>query len=112
MGNIDKDVAMAYCADDEEIFVEVLEAYLEQGDDYKQKLASYRDAKDWKNYAIIAHAIKSTSLTIGAQELSELAKSHEFAGKADDEAAINATYDQFLALYDEVLKEGAALIGA
>ena len=33
MGNIDKDIAMAYCADDEEIFVEVLEAYIEQGDE-------------------------------------------------------------------------------
>lgn len=112
MGNIDKDIAMAYCADDEEIFVEVLEAYLEQGDEYKEKLAAYREAKDWKNYAIIAHAIKSTSMTIGAQELSELAKSHEFAGKADDENTINATYDRFISLYDEVLKEGMALIGA
>lgn len=111
MGNIDKDVAMAYCADDEEIFQEVMEAYVEQGDDYKQKLAAYRDAKDWKNYAIIAHAIKSTSLTIGAQELSELAKSHEFAGKAEGESAINETYDQFVELYDAVLKEGAELLG-
>ena len=58
MGNIDKDVAMAYCADDEEIFVEVLEAYLEQGDEYKEKLAAYREAKDWKNYAIIAPTIR------------------------------------------------------
>lgn len=111
MAYIDRNVAMTYCADDEEIFAEVLDAYLEEGDGYQQKLADYRAAKDWKNYSIIAHAIKSTSLTIGATELSELAKSHEFAGKADDEAAIAETYDKFIEMYRAVLAEGHALLG-
>ena len=40
--------------------------------------------KDWSNYIIKVHALKSTSMTIGAVPLSELAKELELSGKAAD----------------------------
>ena len=41
---------------------------------YDLELVAYFEAKDWKNYTIQAHGMKSSSLSIGAKELSELAK--------------------------------------
>ena len=39
------------------------------------------DKQDWKNYTITVHGMKSSMRSIGATELSELAKQLEFAGK-------------------------------
>lgn len=47
--------------------------------DYIERLFEERS---WKNYVIEVHALKSTSLSIGAAKLSELAKKLELAGKA------------------------------
>lgn len=63
------------------------------------------EAKDWKNYSIIAHGIKSTSLTIGAETLSDLAKEHEFAGREERSEYIDAAYFRLLQLYQSVLDE-------
>ncbi len=105
MSLINKDLGMEYCADDPEFYQEMVEAYLEEADEKLSSLMSYYEAKDWKNYAVMAHAIKSTSLTIGAESLSALAKEHEFAGKEGRVDDINASYNEFLELYKNVLAE-------
>ena len=37
------------------------------------------EKEEWEQYKILAHALKSTSLSIGAEELSENARKLEFA---------------------------------
>lgn len=104
-GLINYELGMGYCANDPEFYREVAEAYLEEADEKLEKLDGFYEAQDWKNYAIIAHAIKSTSLTIGAESLSTLAKEHEFAGKEERAEDIDASYVDFLELYQNVLME-------
>lgn len=98
-------LGMSYCADDAEVYREVAEAYLEEAEEKLEKLDTFYEAQDWKNYAIIAHAIKSTSLTIGAESLSAIAKEHEFAGKEARAEDIDATYVDLLDQYQAVLME-------
>lgn len=102
---IDYRLGLSYCAGEPDIYKEAAQAYLEEGDSNMEKLDSCYEKKDWKNYAIVAHAIKSTSLTLGAKELSELAKEHEFAGKENREADIDASYFTLLEQYQAVLIE-------
>lgn len=90
---------------DNQNFLYAPEAKVLVVDDKLEKLDTYYEAQDWKNYAIIAHAMKSTSLTIGAETLSALAKEHEFAGKEERAEDIDATYFQLLELYQGVLAE-------
>lgn len=107
---IDRRVGMKYCGDDEELYGEIVESYCEEGRKYRKQLKEYFDKADWKNYAIIAHALKSTSLNIGAQGLSELAKVHEFAAKAEDAEAVAESFDRFTELLETVLDAAEKMI--
>ena len=98
---LDQDVAMEYCAGDEEIYREVLEGYLEE--DRREELAKHYEAMDLPNYRVVAHAIKSTSLTIGATELSAKAKALEYAAADGDSGFIKENNDELVAMYTEIL---------
>ena len=102
--HVDREIGLQYCLDDE-LYRQVLESYFAQGQEYKEKLQTYCDAQDWKNYAVIAHAIKSSSLSIGAVVLSDLAKEQEFFGKDENAEDIAKTYDAFYLEFCETLIE-------
>ena len=48
------------------------------------KMSQFFEGEDWENYRTIVHALKSTSLTIGAVQLSEEAKALEMAAKEEN----------------------------
>ena len=102
--HIDRAIGLQYCLDDE-LYAQVLESYLEQGQDYKQQLPLYYKEKNWKEYAIVAHAVKSSSLSIGAVTLSDLAKEQEFLGKDGNAEEISRTYEGFYQEFCETLIE-------
>ena len=102
--HIDRAIGLQYCLDDE-LYRQVLESYLEQGQEYKEQLPSYYKAKAWHDYAVVSHAIKSSSLSIGAVTLSDLAKEQEFLGKDENEEEITKTYDTFYEEFCETLVE-------
>ena len=102
---IDRTMGLEYCGGMEEIYREVLEAYSEEGQESLEKIAEYQKNRDWKNYAVIVHAVKSTSMTIGAKELSDAAKEQEMAAKAGDEEVIEAKWKAVYTAYQEVLEE-------
>jgi len=102
--HIDRAIGLQYCLDDE-LYRQVLESYLEQGQEYKEQLPSYYKAKAWHDYAVVAHAIKSSSLSIGAVTLSDLAKEQEFLGKAENGEEITKKYDAFYEEFCETLVE-------
>lgn len=95
-------VGMAYCANDEDFYLEMLETYCSSSrlDDIKKFYA----ANDWSNYRILVHALKSTSLSIGADAFSEKAKALEFAVRDGNTEFISANHGQFISEYKELLK--------
>jgi hypothetical protein len=64
----------------------------------------FYEQKDWGNYEIIVHALKSTSKMIGAMDLSEEALKLEKAAKEKRENYIFDNHDHVMSVY-EVLKE-------
>ena len=64
--DIDFDEGIATCGDRETYNV-VAETYLEIQDENTGKLAGCMKSDDWENYRIVVHALKSSSLTIGAK---------------------------------------------
>lgn len=68
-----------YCGGDPEFYVEMLQDYLDG--DKTELLEQYYAAEDWDNYRIQIHAVKSTSLMIGGDDVSAKAKELEFAIK-------------------------------
>ena len=98
---LDQEVGLEYCAQDEEIYREILEGYIDE--DRREELAKYYEAEDLPNYRVVAHAIKSTSLTIGATELSAKAKTLEYAAADGDIAFIKANNDDLVRMYTDIL---------
>lgn len=101
--HIDKKLGMEYCGNDAELYKEMVAEYITQGEDYLPKLMEYYELHDWKNYRTIMHALKNTSLLIGANAFSDKAKTLEHAaGNADEEFLLNEC-QRFHVEYKEIL---------
>lgn len=100
---IDKETGLTYCGGMEELYDEVVGQYCEQGADYIKQIQNLMNEQDWKNYQIVVHGIKGSSLTVGAVALSEKAKALEMAAKSGDTDYILAENDNFLKSYQKVL---------
>ena len=103
MNGIDMDTALQYLGGDLNDYAELAAVYYHTGTDYIPKLLEFYEARDWKNYATIAHTVKSTSKTIGALLLSELAFKEEMAAKNEDEKTVDEYHVSFLREYERVL---------
>ncbi|MBQ7507549.1 MAG: response regulator [Lachnospiraceae bacterium] len=89
---------LSYCVDNE-IYLEILGQYEEEYDEKAGKLeASYRE-RNWKNYKVHAHALKSTSRTVGAKATFELAKALEHAADTLDIEFVEENHKRLLDLY-------------
>lgn len=100
-------IGLDYCCGDEDFYMEMLQMFQSQSADKKAEIIALYEAADWANYAVKVHALKSTSLTIGAERLSAYAKLLEHAGKKEDVKYIRKNHLEFLRMYDEVC-EGIA----
>ena len=73
--------------------------YLENEPAVKKNLTETFEKKDYKNYGIYAHSLKSTSALIGAELMSDMAKKMEFAAKENDFTYIETHHDELMAHY-------------
>ena len=109
-GLIDTRVGMEYCMDDEEFYNEMLETYLEDSAEVVEGMRKAYEDSDIGLYATKVHALKSTSKTIGAVGLSELALELEMAAKASDIEQLRQKADGCLELYGKVVEEVRLLL--
>lgn len=100
---INTELGLSYCAEDEEFYQEILKDYIRE--DKTALLEESYDDEDWENYRIQVHALKSTSLSIGAEELSEGAKVLEMAAKDGRIDDIHSNHDRVLRQYRELLQK-------
>ncbi len=83
----------------ESLFWTVLKEYYASIDKKLAAIEKFYADKDWKNYTIEVHSLKSTSKQVGADELSELAAKLEKAGNDNDEELIMEKTDEMLNMY-------------
>ncbi len=109
---VDTGKGMAYCQNEEDIYRDVLREYAEESNTRRSLIQDAYEEKDWENYSIYVHSLKSTSKMLGADKLSELAAGLEKASKARDEGIIYRDHDRTMELYDSltaVIKENIDL---
>jgi len=99
---IDESVGLEYCSGNRDFYNDALEMYVEAYEENVRRLHKDFENKDWHDYSIVAHTIKSNSLMIGARDLSELAKGQEFAGRDGLEDQIGRQFEEFLEFYKKV----------
>lgn len=100
----DVEEGIAMCAGDEEIYVEVLDAALEEG---REKIPLIRECyaqKDYERYCIEMHGLKNAMKSIGASSLSDAARDQEMAVKANNlklvDEGVDAVLDQYQSVVD------------
>lgn len=97
---IDRKLGLSYCMDMEDFYIEMCGEFCNQAAEYLPKLEEHFGAEDWKQYAVVAHALKGNSLNIGASNFSKLSLQHEMAGKEGNADYIKKEY----AVYVQALK--------
>ncbi|MCR5374401.1 MAG: response regulator [Lachnospiraceae bacterium] len=108
---VDTAVGLKYCRNDEQFYESLLSEYAKSHDTKKSAMEDAYKEEKWEEYAIHAHAIKSTSKMIGAAALSELARTLEEAGKAGRGQVIVDSHERFMADYDELTDVIKAITG-
>lgn len=86
-------------------YVEILKITFQHGHKQLAELDDFLEQKDYENFIIKIHSIKSTSLNIGARELSDLAKKQEEEGRAGNLSYIDEHYQSFRKLYSNLLND-------
>ena len=72
---LDPEIGLRYCEDDDTLFRSLLQDYGRSAAEKAPEIERVYAAKDWENYSILVHALKSTSRMIGAETLSAIAAS-------------------------------------
>ena len=96
---IDVSQGLSFCQNDEALYASVLWEYASSAEEKAESLQRYYDAADWNNYAIRIHALKSTSGTIGAARLAELAARQEHAAREENGETVRQGHSEMITLY-------------
>lgn len=110
VGDLDVEKGLMYCGG-RTSYLEILEQYCKNGNDHIAKIEKLYESKDWKNYTIEVHALKSMMMSVGALSLSEQAKQLELAGKRGDVAWIHVSHNAMITEYVRVLNEIRVALG-
>ncbi len=113
---LDVDMGIRYCGDSEEVYREVLQEFCDVEQTEKDKIEKAYENEDWKNYAILMHGLKSSSLSAGAKKLSDEAAGLEKSSreiqkdgalhKEEILAYIREYHGKMMELYRESSNEG------
>lgn len=114
---IDAKTGLTYCAHSREMYVEFLKMFC---DGYEKKVRQLRNnytTGNWSDYITYVHALKSTSLNVGAVILSEAAAEMENRGKeylengsSESLSYIKTHHDGLIQLYRDTLDEIKSII--
>lgn len=100
---IDFSAGLAYYAGNKDAYVSVMKTFANSGNTAVTNIQQYFADRDYKNYTIEVHGLKSASLSIGAVSLSQLAKDLEQCGKDNDYKTIAERTPVLIAKYQELL---------
>ncbi len=103
------ELGLGYCGGEENFYREMLRMFCAQSGEKQAELAALYESAVWGDYAVKAHALKSTSLTIGAEQLSAQAKELELAGKRGDGEFIQARHAALMRAYEELCGQIAGI---
>ena len=86
----------------EDALLSVLKIFYESYGAKADELQGFYDSKDWKNYTIKVHALKSGARLVGAAALGDDAQALEAAGKEENIQYINDHHDSMMETYRDL----------
>ena len=104
MVKIDTARGMEYSMNDRDMYRDMALMFCEQHEQNAGQIKSEFQNKDWANYKIHVHGLKSNSRLVGGTELGDLAEKCEHAARDGQEDVLNAETETLLNLYAETVK--------
>ena len=102
---IDRSIGLQYCGNMEDFYLDALKVYSETLPERIAALTDLYEKKDFVNYEVQVHSLKSNSMTVGATDLSDMAKELESACKKGDIAFVDSKHNRLLDMCAVVLEE-------
>ena len=99
--DIDEKQGALYCGSLED-FEDILKIHYEDYEENSQKIQAFYDSKDWKNYVILVHGLKSSMKSVGIMKLSDMCLGLELAGKENRIDYILKNHDAMMAEYGRI----------
>ena len=96
---LDVEQGILYC-NGEEAYLGILQAYCQDWNSTGSLARDSFEQKDWKNYTIAVHGLKSAMFSIGAGKISEMAKQLEMAGKEGRIDYIKEHHQELMEAYE------------
>ena len=93
------------CDNDIEILLEVIKIYVKSAKAIFERIDEAYATKNFHNYGIEVHGVKSASKNIGANLLSEEARKLEMESKAENETYVMTHHEQFYEDYKKLIDE-------
>ncbi len=96
---------MLNCGNNLDNYLSLLKVVYEDGIIKLDRIRELAETKNYNEYGIEVHALKSVAASIGAQALSNQAKDHEFANYDGHFDFIDGNYEDLLAQYSSLLDD-------
>ena len=100
----DTAAGLRYAAGDQDFYLELANGFAESAARNLPLIREDREKKDWADYQIRVHALKSTARQIGANALSDLAQKQELAAKDRSIPEIEAGAENLLRSYEQTVQ--------
>ena len=108
---IDTETGMHYCNQDEAFYQDLLVQYASDTRKKIPMLNRYREEKNYADYAIHVHSLKSTSKMVGAGELSQEARALEMAAREGNAQVIEAGHEHAMQETDRITSGILRILG-
>ena len=116
---ISKSDGMVFFGNNERLYLDVVKMFVSISSEKRDELLRAYEEKDWKNYTIYVHALKSSSKNIGANALYDFARRMEAAGHQTEneknreisEKFIDANHEKLIHLYMDTVEQANKLLG-
>ena len=108
---VDPAVGLGYCQNDDAVYRLLLKEYARDAEKKAQDAMRYYEERDWKNYAILVHSLKSASGMIGASALSAMAARLEAATDEGREQDVAREHEAMLASWQAAARAIRQTVG-
>ena len=109
---IDCDKGMGSCLNDKDMYVAVLQEFLKDSGNKQKEMDRFFAEENLSDFTIRIHSVKSSSLMIGAEEVSRRAKDLEQAAKNGDMDFVKENYPLFVPEYKKTISAIAEAYGS
>ena len=96
---------VANCSGNRDLYSEILNILCETASEQLTNLKGLKEQKDYPNFIIEIHGMKSQLLNIGYSSLAEKARALEMAGRESRYEYIEAHLDEFVESYEKLVKQ-------